>query len=241
MAEKSSKKSSAVIIALAVAILLGVVVLVVAVMSLVGSGDNKKQADTTKYILTEPKETEAKTTNNLAGYFDESMDSVQDSVNGNGAYAGSQGSVQAGDSATVTVSVTKADSKEDPIKHYENLQKNGDNVLSDYHDNKYIKLVSKKYNVDAEKLVAIYSQPDTGNNFVLQFYDKRDEDGNIVKSPDTLEKLYLIDEDGNVCVATGKTTGNEGVSYAEGTLSFYMVKTIVMPQYPDYFVGVEEK
>ncbi len=239
MGEKSNKKSTAVIVALGIAILLGVVVLVVAVSSLIGSGDNKKQEDATKYVLTEPKTTEELSSDILAGYYGESSDSVH--VLGNsGSNIGSQGdNAQAGDK--VTVPATKADNSEDPIQHYENLQKNGENVLSDYHDNKYIKLVSEKYNVDTEKLVAIYSQPDTGNNFVLQFSDKRDDDGNIVKSPDTLEKLYLIDKEGKVSVATGRTTGNEGVSYAEGTLSFYMVKTIVMPQYPDYFVGVEKK
>mgnify|MGYP006369920263 CR=1 FL=1 len=67
----------------------------------------------------------------------------------------------------------------------------------------------------------------------------KDEDGNVIKSPDTLTKVYLIDKNKKVSVATGKTTGNIGVSYAEGTLCFNMIKTIVMPQYPEYFTGVE--
>ena len=68
----------------------------------------------------------------------------------------------------------------------------------------------------------------------------KDEDGNIIKSPDTLSKVYAIDKKKNIAVATGKTTGNIGVSYAEGTLCFNMIKTIVMPQYPEYFSGVEK-
>jgi hypothetical protein len=36
----------------------------------------------------------------------------------------------------------------------------------------------------------------------------------------------------------GKITGNIGVPYAEGILIFNMIKTILMPKYPDYFTGV---
>lgn len=239
---KTNKKGVGVIVALAVAILLGVLVLVIAVASLVNSdGGEASTEGSTKYTLTEPQSTEQETTNLLDAYTASASD--EQGVTSGGFQSGNV-SNNAGGSQTTNTGVTSANPNNgmtDPVKYYESLQKNGDNVLSDYHDNKYIKMVSKKYNVSPELLVAIYSQPDTGNNFVLQFSGKKDRDGMIVKSPDTLEKLYLIDEKGNIAVATGKTTGNEGVSYAEGTLSFYMVKTIVMPQYPDYFVGVEKK
>ncbi len=146
---------------------------------------------------------------------------------------------EAGDVVTAPPT-TKNPEKYDPIAEYEELTKNGDNVLSDHHNNKFIKLVAENFYVDKELLVAIYSVPDTGNNFVLEFSGKRDRDGNVIKSPDTLAKVYSIDKSQNISVATGKTKGNIGVSYAEGTLCFNMVKTIVMPQYPEYFTGVEK-
>ena len=129
--------------------------------------------------------------------------------------------------------------KNQAIEYYERLSPNGDNVLSDHFENKYIKKISQDYGIDSDLLVAIYSEPDTGNNFVLEFSGKTDSTGSIVKSPQTLSKVYLIDKNGGVKIATGKETGNVGVSYAEGLFSMSMIKTVVMEQYPDYFTGLE--
>lgn len=119
------------------------------------------------------------------------------------------------------------------------LTKTGDNILSDNPDNEFIKIIVKKYNVDAKNLVAIYAVPDKGNNFVLEFDGKTDANGNVIKSPDTLKRVHQIDKERNVTTATGSIVGNVGVSYAEGKLVFYLVTNVIMPQYPDYFTGVE--
>ncbi len=119
------------------------------------------------------------------------------------------------------------------------LTKTGDNILSDNPDNEFIKIIVEKYRVDAKNLVAIYAVPDKGNNFVLEFNGKTDSNGNVIKSPDTLKRVHQIDKDRNVKTATGTITGNVGVSYAEGKLVFYLVTNVIMPQYPDYFTGVE--
>ncbi len=124
------------------------------------------------------------------------------------------------------------------LENYEHLSINGENLLSDHYNNEFIQLVSNEYNVDAEVLVAIYSVPDSGTNFVLQF-DGTKKMGEYVKSPDTLEKVYQIDLDKNIKVATGTATGNIGVSYPESVLCVAMVKTIVMEQYPNYFTGLD--
>ncbi len=133
----------------------------------------------------------------------------------------------------------KTTTKNSAVEYYEKLSKNGDNKLSDHYDNVYIKLVSAEYGVDTDLLVAIYSVPDTGNNFVLEFDGTKDSEGNIVKSPDTLKKVYQIDLERNIKVATSSGVGNVDVSYAEGLLCFNMVKSLVMEQYPDYFTGIE--
>ena len=245
MNQKDNKKNLGVIIALGVAIALGVVVLVIAISSVAGTGDNSlKKDDTTKYELTTPTDTSVSDTE--SSVFDFYGSTEQGAGNQGVANQGGDNvavqpdnNVEAGDTVVITTT-EKATGGYDPVAEYEKLTKNGDNILSDHHNNKYIKLVVNKYNVEAERLVAIYSEPDTGNNFVLEFRDTKDDNGNIVKSPDTLHKVYLIDKDKNISIATGTTTGNVGVSYAEGTLCFHMVKSIVMPQYPDYFTGVED-
>ncbi len=239
MEQKSSKKGMGVVIALAVAILLGVIILTVAVVSIIKDSEGKvKNEDTTLYTLAGVQSTTKEDSGN--NYFDFGETQESEEVVENNSQETKSGfvDVEAGD--TVTELTTKKTNSYDPVAEYEKLSKNGENQLSDHHNNKYIKLVSERYNVDTEMLVAIYSEPDTGNNFVLEFNGKRDENGNVIKSPDTLTKVYQIDKNKNISVATGKTTGNVGVSYAEGTLCFNMIKTIVMPQYPDYFTGVEE-
>ncbi len=237
MENKFKKKGMGAVIALAVVILLGVIVLTIAIVSMIQANDGGvNNEDTSLYTLsgaTNPTKTEQDDLFDL----EETQENGESSLNDVVSTPKNSVNVQAGD---VQTEANSKNNNYNPVKEYEKLSKNGDNLLSDHHENKYIKLVSQKFNVDTEFLVAIYSEPDTGNNFVLEFSDKRDEDGNVIKSPETLTRVYQIDKKKNITVATGKTTGNIGVSYAEGTLCFNMVKTLIMPQYPDYFTGVEK-
>lgn len=161
----------------------------------------------------------------------------QDVVLDNGADTVIQGnSISLNNEADTT---TEKATKNQAVEYYEKLSPNGENVLSDHFENKYINQIARSYGVESDLLVAIYSEPDTGNNFVLEFNGQTDSDGNIVKSPDTLAKVYQIDQNGGVKIATGKETGNVGVSYAEGLFCISMIKSVVMEQYPDYFTGLK--
>lgn len=117
--------------------------------------------------------------------------------------------------------------------------KNGDNFLSDSRDNEFIKLISSKYNLDPASLVAIYSVPDTGTNYVLRFGGNSKK--GYKKSADNLEYVYHIGAapERTISYTNGKTLiGAEhyNCSAAEGIMVFNLVKTKVMEQYPDYFV-----
>lgn len=119
--------------------------------------------------------------------------------------------------------------------------KNGDNYLSDKADNEFIQLVVNKYGVDPDSLVAIYSVPDSGTNYVLQF--KKSLIGSTYeKSPDNLQKVYHIGAapDREISYTNGKLVLGDhyNCEAAEGVLVFNLVQTQVMPQYPDYFEGV---
>ncbi len=236
----SKKKGMGVVIALSIAILLTVVVITIALVSMIKeNGGVSKKEDTSQYSLagvTNPTKPEGSAMDLFAS--DSTETNSEGTNNANETPGDSLANIDAGDNQTEPT--TKAE-EYNPIAEYEKLSKNGDNILSDHHNNKFIKLISEKYNVDKDRLVAIYAEPDKGNNFVLEFSGELDEDGNVIKSPDTLTKVYAIDKDKNIAVATGKATGNIGVSYAEGTLCFNMIKTIVMPQYPEYFTGVENQ
>lgn len=122
------------------------------------------------------------------------------------------------------------------VEGLEDFTKTGDNQISDSPDNEFIKLVVNEKGADAEKLVAIYAVPDLGNNFVLEFDNKRDDNGEIIRSPKTLKRIYHINKERNITVATGKPTGNEGVDYGTSLMTYYLVTDVVMPEFPDYFV-----
>lgn len=118
--------------------------------------------------------------------------------------------------------------------------KNGDNYLSDDPNNEFIRLIASTYNVDKNALVAIYSVPDSGTNYVLQF--KKSLFGSTYeKSPKNLYRVYHIGlaPERTISYTEGKLlTGNHNCSGAEGMLVFNLVKTEVMPQYPGYFTGL---
>lgn len=119
--------------------------------------------------------------------------------------------------------------------------KNGDNKLSDRSDNPFIQLVAQRFNVDPASLVAIYSEPDTGTNYVLQF--KKSLVGNSYeKGVDNLQRVYHIGAapQREISYTNGKLVLGDhyNCQAAEGVLVFNLVQTQVMPQYPNYFTGV---
>lgn len=119
--------------------------------------------------------------------------------------------------------------------------KNGENYLSDDPNNEFIDLIADTYNVDKNALVAIYSVPDSGTNYVLQFKAKGLINKTYEKSPDNLYRVYHIGlaPERTISYTSGNlVTGNYNCSGAEGMLVFNLVQTKVMQQYPDYFVGL---
>lgn len=224
--KKPIGKMGAIIIVLAIAIVISMVIIGVAIVSIV-KGDSSSNTLNYDYSYSENPDLYQTTQSDLGDYFTEDVvtDSFSEPVSSD---SGQQGNG----------SDNKNTTKNTAIENYEKLSKNGDNMLSDHHDNQYIKLVAGEYEVDTDLLVAIYSVPDTGNNFVLEFDGTKDSSGNYVKSPDTLKTVYQIDLERNIKVATSSGVGNVGVSYAEGLFCFNMVKSLVMEQYPDYFTGI---
>ncbi len=116
--------------------------------------------------------------------------------------------------------------------------KNGENFLTDDPNNEFIKLIADTYNLDPASLVAIYSQPDTGTNYVLRF--KKSLIGNkYEKSADNLSYVYHISAapERKISYTNGKLILGDhyNCQAAEGVLVFNLVQTTVMEQYPDYF------
>ena len=228
--EKQGKKKSLSVIVVILAVLivlLAIVLTAVLVKTLFSMGTNDE--DTTLYELT--------TNNKVVSTTDDAY--LKDILGVDDTQSDESNSGENDVSSDTIANIITDTTKHALIESYEHLSVNGENLLSDHYDNEFIQLVSNKYGVDTDLLVAIYSVPDSGTNFVLQFNgDKRRSE--YVKSPDTLEKVYQIDMDRNIKVATGTPSGNEGVSYPESVMCVAMVKKIVMEQYPNYFTGLEQ-
>ena len=121
--------------------------------------------------------------------------------------------------------------------------KNGDNFLTDDPNNEFIKLIANTYKLDPASLVAIYSEPDTGTNYVLRF--KKSLIGNkYEKSVDNLAYVYHIGAapERKISYTNGQLVLGDhyNCEAAEGVMVFNLVKTMVMEQYPDYFSGTGE-
>lgn len=121
--------------------------------------------------------------------------------------------------------------------------KNGDNFLSDDPTNEFIKLIADKYDLDPASLVAIYSVPDSGTNYVLEFKGSGllGNKPPFEKSVDNLKKVYQIGlaPERKISYTNGKLVMGEhyNCEAAEGVLVFNLVQSMVMEQYPDYFSG----
>ncbi len=118
--------------------------------------------------------------------------------------------------------------------------KNGDNYLTDDENNEFIQLIANTYNLDPASLVAIYSEPDTGTNYVLRF-KKSLIGNNYEKSVDNLSYVYHIGKapEREISYTNGNLILGDhyNCEAAEGVMVFNLVQTMVMEQYPDYFLG----
>lgn len=117
-------------------------------------------------------------------------------------------------------------------------EKTGENLISDDPENEFIKLISETYKIDSKALVAIYAVPDLGNNFVLEFGKKSAFSSEYSRSTKDLKKVYQIDLERNINIATSTGIGCVGCSMGESILIFNLVKTVMMPEFPDYFTDI---
>ena len=244
MAKNNEKKTVGIIIAFAVAILVAVIIFSISIVKAIKKETNN---NTTEYTLQgDQPSTEYNDTviDNIVVSTDVLVPSGSDTSNVSSSETGVATTNSNNTSTTKEPEkVTSAETTEyDPIAAYEKLEKQGEAYASNDPNNKHIRKIADKYGVDPALLVVLYSERESGENlgtnFILEFDGSKDKSGNYIKSPDTLKKVYHIDKEGDISVTQGKMTGNIGVSYADGMLVFNMVKTILMPKYPDYFTGV---
>ena len=157
------------------------------------------------------------------------------SDNNSGGNNSSGGSVtttrpNSGSSETTTNALGITD---DDMSKLENS--NAEVYFSDNPNNKYIIKVVNKYGANPDNLIALVKvNAEFPSGLVLEFSGEKDSNGELVMTYAELKCVYNIDDSKNTIVKAGKNgVGNDGVSKAESTITFFLMKEYFIPQLPD--------
>ena len=104
-------------------------------------------------------------------------------------------------------------------------EKNGTMKTDASPDNKYIRIVNKQKKIDKSLLLAVYSVPDSGQNYVFEFYT----DGNT--AADNIRRVYLIDAYGDITsIAAAENSERVNISPVENWFCMnVLIKEIIYP------------
>lgn len=104
-------------------------------------------------------------------------------------------------------------------------EQNGTMQTDSSSDNKFIAIVKNERKIKTDLLVAVFSLPDTGQNYVFEF---RDEKG---RSADDIRRVYLIDKKGNITsVAAADAKEKENISSIENWFCMnVLIKEVIYP------------
>lgn len=109
--------------------------------------------------------------------------------------------------------------------------KNGTMVVDTSSDNKFVKEVNKSRKIGSDKLVAVYSVPESGQNYVFEFKDAKG------RKVDDLRRVYLLDENCKITgVAASSSTEKEGISSVENWFCMnVLIKEMIFPAVAEQF------
>lgn len=130
------------------------------------------------------------------------------------------------------VTAEPIDPKENP-KH----KRTGIIAFSDSANNKYIKLISEKYDVPTYLLAAIFTIPYEGmeeeadGNMVLRFDGSKDDKGKLIRTKDTLKTIYMIDANGKCKRLSVDSSESSDFNALEKRAILYAVKDEIMPKF----------
>lgn len=110
-------------------------------------------------------------------------------------------------------------------------EKNGTMHTSASAENKYIKAVSSDRDIETDRLVAVYAVPESGQNYVFEFYDSDD------RSKDDLRRVYLLDSKCRITgVAATDAKEKESISTVENWFCMnVLIKEVIFPAVEDSF------
>ena len=98
-------------------------------------------------------------------------------------------------------------------------------------DNKYTQIVVSERNIDSSLLVAVYSVPESGQNYVFEFSAAGEEN----RTAENIRRVYLIDSSGKITyVAAASSSEAENVSVVENWFNMnVLIKGMIFPAIED--------
>jgi cobalamin biosynthesis Mg chelatase CobN len=108
---------------------------------------------------------------------------------------------------------------------------NGQMTVDTSPNNKFTQIVHKDRQIDTGYLIAVYSLPDTGQNYVLEFTSTTDF------TADTLRRVFLIGTNGKISsVAAKSSSERENVSSMENWFCMnVLIKKMLLPAIQNQF------
>ena len=102
---------------------------------------------------------------------------------------------------------------------------NGKMEVDTSRGNKFTVIVSDERKIDAAYLVAVYSVPDSGQNYVFEFTSKTG------RTEDDIRRVYLIDQNGKITgVAAKKASERENITAVENWFCInVLIKKLLFP------------
>lgn len=108
---------------------------------------------------------------------------------------------------------------------------NGQMEVDTSRGNKFTVIVSEERKIDPSYLIAVYSVPDSGQNYVFEFTSKTS------RTENDLRRVYLIDKNGKITgVAAKNANEKENVSAIENWFCMnVLIKKMIFPAVKDEF------
>lgn len=135
---------------------------------------------------------------------------------------------------TTSPAETYAPQETQPVTAAPDIRTDGSkSIFTTNPENKFIKTVSEQYGVDARFLAALYTESGN-NNYVWQFDGTADENGNPVRTPETLKYVYALDQNCSNIQYTDGESEFVNCSSSNGILVFEAVKQLLIPKFQEY-------
>lgn len=135
-------------------------------------------------------------------------------------------------SALPSLEVTEPVTEPPVTEQFSMPNSNGVMCFSADANNRFSYIVSHSYGISNSLLAAVFSLPDTGQNYVFEFNGSVGEDGRPLRNADTLRRVYLIDAQGAVTsIAAVNFAESANITQPENYVCIeLMIKKLIMPK-----------